>query len=59
MELFKNITGSPKTTIAGAVLMAGSLALAFMKVTSWVEVSPALVLGTWLFIAKDGKSNES
>lgn len=56
MNLFKNVTGSKKTTIAGAVLMAAALGAAFMKLATWAAVSPILIGATYLFIAKDPKS---
>ena len=51
--MFKNVVGSKKTTIAGAVLIVATLGAIYLKLVGWAAASPMLAGGVYLFIAKD------
>ena len=53
MDMFKNVVGSKKTTIAGAVLIVATLGAIYLKLVGWAAASPMLAGGVYLFIAKD------
>jgi len=53
LNRFKNITGSPKTTILGMVLLVFSGCLGWFGKAGLGELFPMVSLGAWLFIATD------
>ena len=53
IDLLKNIQGSPKSTLLGALLVVLGCIVGWFEKAGWGELFPFFVMGAYLFVKKD------